>query len=51
MASPEHTDGGHLLTRDPRHGPLPALLLLLTIVTGLVDAVSILLLAGASSRT
>jgi uncharacterized membrane protein YoaK (UPF0700 family) len=42
MASPEHADGGHLLTRDPRHGPLPALLLLLTIVTGLVDAVSIL---------
>jgi uncharacterized membrane protein YoaK (UPF0700 family) len=30
------------LTADPRHGPLPALLLLLTVVTGLVDAVSIL---------
>ena len=28
--------------RDPRDGPLPALLLLLTITTGLVDAVSIL---------
>jgi hypothetical protein len=28
----------------PKHGPLPALLLLLTIVTGLVDAVSILAL-------
>jgi uncharacterized membrane protein YoaK (UPF0700 family) len=27
---------------DPRHGPLPPLLLLLTVVTGLVDAVSIL---------
>jgi uncharacterized membrane protein YoaK (UPF0700 family) len=27
---------------DPRHGPLPGLLLLLTTVTGLVDAVSIL---------
>src|ERR1700722_10940641 len=29
---------------DPRHGPLPALLLALTVVTGLVDAVSILAL-------
>src|SRR3954464_3838851 len=28
----------------PRHGPLPALLLLLTIATGVVDAVSILAL-------
>jgi uncharacterized membrane protein YoaK (UPF0700 family) len=27
---------------DPRHGPLPLLLLALTVVTGLVDAVSIL---------
>jgi uncharacterized membrane protein YoaK (UPF0700 family) len=30
--------------RDPRHGPLPALLLILTVATGLVDAVSILAL-------
>ena len=30
------------LLRDERHGPLPALLLVLTIVTGLVDAVSYL---------
>jgi uncharacterized membrane protein YoaK (UPF0700 family) len=30
------------LINDERHGPLPALLLALTIVTGLVDAVSIL---------
>jgi uncharacterized membrane protein YoaK (UPF0700 family) len=30
------------LFADPRHGPLPALLLLLTAVTGIVDAVSIL---------
>jgi uncharacterized membrane protein YoaK (UPF0700 family) len=30
--------------RDPAHGPLPALLLVLTVVTGLVDAVSILAL-------
>jgi uncharacterized membrane protein YoaK (UPF0700 family) len=28
--------------RDPAHGPLPALLLVLTIMTGLIDAVSIL---------
>ena len=32
---------GHILS-DPRHGPLPPLLLALTAVTGLVDAVSIL---------
>lgn len=30
------------LLRDPAHGPLPALLLLMTTVTGLVDAVSVL---------
>ena len=30
--------------QDPRHGPLPLLLVLLTIVTGLVDAVSYLAL-------
>src|SRR5947209_6114267 len=29
-------------TDDPTHGPLPALLLVLTIATGVVDAVSIL---------
>ena len=33
---------GRALVADPRHGPLPLLLLLLTAVTGLVDAVSIL---------
>jgi uncharacterized membrane protein YoaK (UPF0700 family) len=33
-----------LTMRDPRHGPLPRLLILLTIVTGLVDAVSYLAL-------
>lgn len=32
------------LVSDPRHGPLPAALLGLTVVTGLVDAVSILAL-------
>jgi uncharacterized membrane protein YoaK (UPF0700 family) len=32
------------LTNDPRHGPLPALLIGLTLFTGLVDAVSILAL-------
>jgi uncharacterized membrane protein YoaK (UPF0700 family) len=38
------TRAGHWrgLIADPRHGPLPAVLLALTIVTGLVDAVSIL---------
>jgi uncharacterized membrane protein YoaK (UPF0700 family) len=30
------------LIADPKHGPLPALLLILTVVTGLVDAVSVL---------
>jgi uncharacterized membrane protein YoaK (UPF0700 family) len=30
--------------KDPEHGPLPAILLLLTVVTGLVDSVSILAL-------
>src|SRR3974390_2540563 len=30
------------LVADPRHGPLPVLLLTLTVVTGTVDAVSIL---------
>jgi uncharacterized membrane protein YoaK (UPF0700 family) len=33
---------GRSLLGDPRHGPLPPLLLALTAVTGLVDAVSIL---------
>jgi uncharacterized membrane protein YoaK (UPF0700 family) len=33
---------GRSLVADPRHGPLPLLLLVLTAVTGLVDAVSIL---------
>jgi uncharacterized membrane protein YoaK (UPF0700 family) len=32
------------LVADPAHGPLPAILLTLTVVTGLVDAVSILAL-------
>jgi uncharacterized membrane protein YoaK (UPF0700 family) len=33
---------GHAWFADPRHGPLPILLLLLTVNTGVVDAVSIL---------
>jgi uncharacterized membrane protein YoaK (UPF0700 family) len=41
QAAPAFPLGSHLLS-DPRHGPLPPLLLLLTAVTGLVDAVSIL---------
>lgn len=31
-----------MLTKDEKHGPLPALMVLLTVVTGLVDAVSYL---------
>ncbi|MDX6222633.1 MAG: hypothetical protein QOD91_1687, partial [Frankiales bacterium] len=30
------------LVADPEHGPLPAILLALTFLTGVVDAVSIL---------
>ncbi|MDT4937577.1 MAG: hypothetical protein QOG80_1248, partial [Pseudonocardiales bacterium] len=44
--APGHVPAGQsswrVLTSDPRHGPLPLLLLALTAVTGLVDAVSIL---------
>src|SRR5947199_8135144 len=32
------------LSADPAHGPLPALMLVLTVLTGVVDAVSILAL-------
>jgi len=41
---PEPVGIGKGLIADPRHGPLPAILLTLTVVTGLVDAVSILAL-------
>ena len=37
-----------LIWRDERHGPLPAMLLALTMVTGLVDAVSYLRLGHTS---
>ena len=44
----ERADGRHgllrSLTADPAYGPLPGLLLLLTVLTGVVDAVSILAL-------
>jgi uncharacterized membrane protein YoaK (UPF0700 family) len=44
-AVPSATPGvWRALINDPRHGPLPAALLTLTVVTGLVDAVSILAL-------
>src|ERR1700712_3781766 len=33
---------GRQLVRDPKHGALPVLLLVLTVVTGLIDAVSII---------
>jgi len=39
-----HTVLDRLAARDPRDGPLPPLLISLTVVTGLVDAVSYLTL-------
>ena len=42
MQSADSVVGVATLTQDPRHGPLPLLLILLTVVTGLVDAVSYL---------
>lgn len=44
MATDQSPGGGFLrsLVKDPHHGHLPILLLMLTVVTGLVDAVSIL---------
>jgi uncharacterized membrane protein YoaK (UPF0700 family) len=48
MADDERAGGQHGLLRslaaDPAYGPLPGLLLLLTVLTGVVDAVSILAL-------
>jgi uncharacterized membrane protein YoaK (UPF0700 family) len=41
-APPPAVPAGRALLNDPAHGPLPLLLLALTMVTGLVDAVSIL---------
>ena len=42
MPTPSSVPDTSTLTHDARHGPLPALLLVLTIVTGIVDAVSYL---------
>jgi uncharacterized membrane protein YoaK (UPF0700 family) len=42
MLSPNSTDNVGTLAQDARHGPLPLLLIVLTVVTGLVDAVSYL---------
>ena len=42
MLSPNSTVEVGTLAQDARHGPLPLLLILLTVVTGLVDAVSYL---------
>jgi uncharacterized membrane protein YoaK (UPF0700 family) len=42
MPSPDSKAAGGLLAGDTRHGPLPLLLLVLTFVTGVVDAVSYL---------
>jgi uncharacterized membrane protein YoaK (UPF0700 family) len=41
-AGPETTGPLRRLVADPAHGPLPSLLLVLTVLTGVVDAVSIL---------
>jgi uncharacterized membrane protein YoaK (UPF0700 family) len=40
-----------LSLQDERHGPLPTLLLVLTVVTGLVDAVSYLQLGFVRARS
>ena len=42
MLSPQSIPDGGTLAQDARHGPLPLLLIVLTVVTGLVDAVSYL---------
>jgi len=42
MLSPNPIDNVGILAQDARHGPLPLLLIVLTVVTGLVDAVSYL---------
>ena len=42
MQSADARVDGAALTQDARHGPLPLLLIVLTVVTGLVDAVSYL---------
>ncbi len=42
MPSPQSIPDGGTLAQDARHGPLPLLLIVLTVVTGLVDAVSYL---------
>src|ERR1700687_1860239 len=42
MSIPASTANAAFFWKDDRHGPLPLLLLVLTMVTGLVDAVSYL---------
>ena len=42
QTGPRPTSVWRALVADPKHGPLPALLLVLTVLTGTVDAVSIL---------
>src|SRR6476660_4912207 len=41
-AAPDLSASLRRLAADPAHGPLPALMLVLTVLTGVVDAVSIL---------
>src|SRR6476660_1722519 len=43
-AAPDLSASLRRLAADPAHGPLPALMLVLTVLTGVVDAVSILAL-------
>jgi uncharacterized membrane protein YoaK (UPF0700 family) len=42
MLNPQSVPDGGTFLQDARHGPLPLLLIVLTVVTGLVDAVSYL---------
>jgi hypothetical protein len=42
MLSPSSMNDVETLAQDARHGPLPLLLIVLTVVTGLVEAVSYL---------
>jgi uncharacterized membrane protein YoaK (UPF0700 family) len=42
MLNPQSIPDGGTLVQDARHGPLPLLLIVLTVVTGVVDAVSYL---------
>jgi hypothetical protein len=51
MLSLNSMDDFGTMAQDARHGPLPLLLTVLTVVTGLVDAVSYLKLARQRAAT